>query len=1049
MKLHSLLLLIGLFPFWAKAQSTASLSGVVQNEKNEPIVSVSITAEHKPSASKYFTASKANGSFTLDGLKPGSGYKITFSCVGYGILTRDIPEIKAGENKLGVIVLRSGAKEMDDVVVVGYGTQSKKAVSSAIATLKMGTVDQGAGNNPIQFLQGRATGVNITTPGGTPGTNPIVLIRGVSSITGGGAPLYVVDGVPTGTGYPNLNPNDIETLEVLKDASSAAIYGSRGNSGVVLITTKHGNEGKTKINFSESFGEGEVYHPIVVANVAQYTATMEDAVKNYDAQMGTSLTLYVPDTIHATDWVKAVTKSSPVNNKLNISASGGGKSNNFFTSFGYYGQQGTLHNTWYNQYNFRSNLNNAINSMITTHLSIAGDYTKQRLQEETSTSLKPIVYAFEEQPWYSPFNADGSYTVNGVNGIIRHNPVMETNEEDWTDQLYEGVGKFAVDFEPIKGLKFTPSINAYAYYDYNHKYLSPLMAARATTAGWGAVQINTTNQLRYNFDNVLSYTNVWKGLSYTALAGHTFEKYANSQFGAYSSNYAGNAYPSGEIDLISAGTNIYPATNGFDSYTLDSYFGRVNLSYEDKYVLNASLRSDGSSKFSQNERYGYFPAVSVGWNLVKESFMKNLARTFYNLKLRLSYGQTGSLQGIGSFANQSLASGGSSYNNSGGLTLTSNAQNLTWEKASEIDGGIDADVLKGRLSFTADYYSQKTTNLLYNRPIQATSGYTTIAANIGSMENKGLELGLNTKILTGKLKWDAGANVTFISNKLLSLYSGSSMYVIPPSGSNVVGGGVGIHALIDGKPVSAFYIKKQLGVYQSDSDVPTALYAKGVRAGDMIYQDVNHDGDITDADRQYAGKATPNYYGGFNTSLRFHGFELALFGQFSVGNKIYASWRGGGAEGLENLGQSFSTATLDNGSKETEFFNVSRTAATTYWKGPGTSNFMPRALMGGTFTGYSNGYNMETSTHYLENGSYLKLKTLTFAYNIPQSLLRKSRVEGVKVYASVNNFLTFTKYSGYDPEQSFATNPGDPNYGVDLGTQSALRTFLFGINLNL
>ncbi len=1031
-----------------RAQPSLQLKGTVVSETGELLAGVTVTYNIAGSGEKQTVLTNEKGIFISGNLREGIKYDFVFSHIGYEEQKLPAYRVNGKDNNSILIRLKPAATNLTDFVVVGYGNQQKNKVTSAITSVKVDNIDKGSSYDPLKYLQGRAAGVNILTPSGTPGAKPVVMIRGIGSISGGSSPLYVIDGVPTEI-MPNLNPGDIASIEVLKDASSAAIYGSRANSGVIIITLKSGREGKTTVDITAHKGAGTIYHDIKMANSSEYTAVMQEAVKNYNAQKGTAISLYIPPSIQETNWVKAISRESANTAVVNINFSGGNKTTSNFTSFGYYGQQGILKNSNYNQYNFRTSTSRIISPMLALHTNISGSYTNQRLLEEANTGLKVLYTAREEQPWYGPYNADGSYRVNGVNGIIRHNPVMLINEETWTRSTYEGVGRLSLDFTPLKGLKYTPSISAYGFIVDEHKKLTDKMVARSLTSGWGAVLQDRNLSLRYVLDNVLSYTNKAGKLEYTVLAGHSFEKYSNDKLGMYSSNYANAAYPSANLDVVNAGTNLYPDVIGFDSYDLESYFGRLNMDYNGRYMLNASLRSDGSSRFTQNRRYGYFPSVSLGWNITRESFMQQskLTTVLSDLKLRASYGVTGSLAGIGNYANQSLVSGGNSYNNQGGLIVSQSAQNVTWEKAGQADLGIDAQFLKGRFGLTADYFYQKTTNLLYNKPIYATSGYTAIAANIGSLENKGLELNANAKILTGKVKWEASVNISFVNNRLLSLYNGSSMYAIPATGSNLLGGGIGVHALMNSKPISAFYMKKQTGIYQSDSDVPAKLYAKGVRAGDMIYEDINKDGDITDDDRQYVGKATPDYYGGFTTSVSYKGFELGLFGQFSVGGKVFASWKGASPEGIEHLGNVYSTATLDDGTKVEQFYGIDQYAATHYWKGPGTSNFMPRPLRGGAFSGYTNGYNMEPSTHFLEDASYLRIKTLTLAYHLPANSIGRWGIKGLRVFVSVDNVWTITKYDGYDPEQSYVANPGDPNYGVDFGLQSSLRTVLTGIDI--
>lgn len=336
----------------------------------------------------------------------------------------------------------------------------------------------------------------------------------------------------------------------------------------------------------------------------------------------------------------------------------------------------------------------------------------------------------------------------------------------------------------------------------------------------------------------------------------------------------------------------------------------------------------------------------------------------------------------------------------------------------------------------------------FKKPVNASTGYTTLQSNIGSLENKGLELALNGKILTGKFKWDLGGNISFVKNKLLSLIEGSEMYVVPSSGSNLLGGSM--HALINGEPISTFYMLKMEGIYQRDDEVPAKLYAKGVRAGDVRYFDYNEDGDITDADRVNVGKAIPDFYGGITSNFSYKGFDLSLFGQFSVGGKVMAAWRGvNGSEGTDHLGLALSNVKVgDRGESVEQFFNISKEVANGYWRGEGTSNSIPRPVRIGVHTGYDYDYNVQTSTRYLEDASYFKLKTVTLGYTLPESITKKIHVNSLRVYVSADNLLTFTKYSGYDPETSFSGSPGDSNYGVDFGLQPVLRTFIFGLNLN-
>lgn len=1011
------------------------IGGKVTDEKGDPVAGVNVLEKGTTNG----TMTDADGKFSLKAADENS--ILVFSSIGY-----TTQEVTVGGQSSLSISMQPDVKQLEDVVVVGYGTTSRGKITTAIASVKIDEIDKGANYDPVKMLQGRTSGVNVMSSSGIPGSNPVIMVRGVGSITGGSSPLYVVDGMVTDN-LPNLNPNDIESMDVLKDASAAAIYGSRANNGVIIIKTKSGKDGRTVVNFTSQVGLGSVYRDIQMANTAEYTQTMQDAITNYNSQMGTQLKLYIPKASEEFNWVKAISRPMSITSQQNINLSGGNEKTTFFTSFGYFKQQGYLKNSDYTQYSFRINLSHKISKFIKLNTNLSGTYAGQNLLEQTSTSLKILRTAREEQPWYSPYDSSGNYKVNGTK-ILRHNPLMLQNEETWVQKNYQGVGTFSFDITPIKGLKYTPSISVYAILSDEKKKLTEQHAARALAAGWGAIQQKRNENIRYVINNVLSYENTVGKLNYSILGGHEYWYRSYDNIGAYSDNYANNAYPSSNFELLNSGTTIYPTGISYSAYNLESWFARLSLDFDGKYLLNASFRRDGCSKFSKETRYGNFPSVSFAWRVGKEKFFPN-QNVLTDLKFRGSIGSTGSIEGISNFASRALVSAGNSYNGQGGIVLTQSGQKLTWEKAMQYDVGLDAEFFNGRLTLIADYFYQETRDLLYNLPIYSTSGFSSIAANIGTLSNQGLEFEVNSKILKGSFKWNAGANITFVQNKLLSLYANSEQYIVPGDGSNLLGGSQ--HALINGKPISAYYMYNMLGLYQNDSEISERLFAKGVRAGDVKYEDINEDGDITDVDRKYVGKAVPDFYGGFNSTFLWKGFDLNLFCQFSYGGKIIAAWQGiNGVEGTDNPAMSPSNVYTNESQtiREEQYFNVRKKYAENYWRGPGTGNTTPRPVRTGVWSGYSNGYNSLSSTRYLEDGSYLKIKTLSLGYTIPASVFKKQNVfQSARIYVTVDNLLTFAKYSGYDPETSFAGNPGESNYGVDFGLEPPLRIFSTGINL--
>lgn len=1004
-----------------------TVRGTVKDENGEPVIGATITPANGKGVG---TVTDLNGQFSID-VPENALLKVSF--IGY--LTQ---EVKALSKKNLDIILKDNAKVIDEVVVIGYTPTTKSKLTTSITSLKMDNIDKGASLNAMQSIQGKAAGVQISNLSGIPGSNPVVVVRGVNSFSGSVSPLYVVDGIIT-DGFPSLNQNDIESIDILKDASSSAIYGSRGNNGVVIITTKQGKQGKSRIDISSRIGYSGISRDIKMANSAEYTDVMKAAVNNYNTQTGQSIVFDIPETIEETDWVSLITNKSSQNIENNVSISGGDTKTSFYLSLGNNIQEGYIKTSKANQYNFRTNLSHRLNSVVKVNFNIGINKKYTRKVEQESSSLKVLRTAREEQPWYGAYDADGNYTVNGGNTIVRHNPVMLVNEEKWTVDGLTGLGNLGFEITPVKGLKYSPSINFQGYLSDEIKKITEKHDARK--GSWPAITQNRNESYRYTITNLLSYNGTVSGINYTALAGHEFFQRVVDNFGAKSDIYG--AFPSSNFNLINAGANIYADGISYGAYNVESYFGRLTLDYGEKYFLNASIRRDASSKLTKTNRNGYFPALSLGWKISNEGFFPK-QRIITGLKLRTSWGTTGSIDPIDYFDPLSLVSAGKSYNGQAGYSLSSDARPLKWEISKQVNLGFDLDLFGGRISMEGDYYVKKSDNLLYRRPIQVTSGFTSIISNIGAVKNTGFDFLVNTKVLTGDLKLDVGGNISFVNNKMVSLYPGApDIYTISGTDSNLYGGS--LHAFIVNKPVSTYYLYNMLGIYQRDEDVPAKLYAKGVRAGDVMYEDINDDGDISADDRKNVGKAIPDFFGGINSTLSWKGISLSINGRFSVGGKVFASWMGAnGVEGTDNPAMSPS----NRGTGE-QYFNVREYYAKNYWRGEGTSNTVPRPIRVKAHTGYSYGFNSLSSTRYLFDATFFRIQTATLAYNLPQKWINVAGLNAVKVYVTADNLLTFSKYRGYDPESSFADGPAGAYYGVDFGLEPVLRTFSFGINIKL
>ncbi len=1016
-----------------------AVAGEVYDEKGNSLVGAYVSVKN----TKNITTTDIDGKFSLNNVPDNSTLSVSY--IGY--ITRDI---KATKSNLDRIILKVDSKLLDEVVVVGYGKQSEKLVTTSISSVKLDNIDQGNDYNVAKLLQGRTPGINISTPSGIPGQQPNVRVRGIASISGSATPLYVVDGVPSDN-MPYLNPNDIDRVDILKDASATAIYGSRANNGVIIITTKSGAlDGKTRINASARHSLGWIAHDIKMANSEEYARTIKQAMDNYNTEFAgvkTPAVFVLPDNMPTTDWVGLLERDVAQTTNANINLSGGNKATTFFVSVGYNGQEGILRKTSFKQTNARAKFSHIINRFFKLNLNLSGSYTKEQLSEESDNSLKIIRSAREQQPWFGPYDENGNYTSTAT-CLLRHNPVAVLNEENLFNHRYEGIGSFNIEITPFKGFKYTPSLSLYGKLSDGKKTITE-KHPRYQTPGWGAVSQSRNTTYRIVFDNVFSYDNSVDRLMYNVMLGHSYEKYAYSTFGAISDNYKGGAYPSSSFGLIDSGTAIYPGSIGYNAYAIESYFGRIALNWDNRYILNASLRSDGSSRFPKNQRYGTFPSASFAWRISNEGFYPK-GSTVNDLKLRLSWGNTGSMAGISDWSAMSLisSSSSSSYNGSAGFIIGNTAGNLTWEKSRQFNVGVDAEMFDSRLRFNLDAYYQKTYGLLYGTNLIATSGYSSRTANRGKIENKGLEFAVSGDIIRGDFSWDASANISYTKNKLLELDGILDMEI--RGGSGIQGGTY--HALIVGKPVSAYYMYQMDGLYQKDIDVPSKLYAKGVRAGDCKYRDINNDGDITADDRMYTGKVTPDFTGGITSNMKWKNFDFTVFCQYAVGGKILAAWRGCGSnEGAESLG--YGGGSLDykfySGGKlvtSSQYYNSTEYVSTHYWNGEGTSNSVPRPVLKGSFTG---GFaNYLPSTRYLEDASYFKFKTITLGYSLPKSLLASTGISNARIYVSLDNFFTISGYSGYDPEFSYSSTPSSSAYGADFGEQATLKSVILGASIN-
>jgi TonB-linked SusC/RagA family outer membrane protein len=1025
------MLMVCYAPLQLLAQGKSStVKGIVQDEKGIPLAGVSVIAKNVKTNYSEGSQTDSTGVFRFNNLPTGGPYNFIFSFVGHESQTLSGYTIKSDASISIVIKLKELENTLDQVVVVGYGSQKKKDLTGAIGSIRPNEKEGLSVVSPDQMLQGKVSGINVTNSSGMPGAGVRVSIRGIGSINGSNEPLYVIDGVPVSNSDPSplnsqnfgggtsnplstINPDDIESIDILKDAAAASIYGSRATNGVVIITTKHGKDGRTDISFNSYTGIQNLPRKIPEANTIEYFTVLNEARNNYNLQynltpgmaaflapLSDPRAVKIPDT----DWVGLVTnKNAPLSN-YDLSIRGGDAKTKFYASLNYFNQEGIIKTNKFQRFSVRLNLDHKISERISIGFTTALSSTIDNRVPSDVAGNAILMRALEQRPYDVPYKADGTYSIGGVD-ILRHNGVQVLNEETSINKIYRALATLNATVKIAKGLAYKPSVSTdvayyqdYLYYTKNHPYGKPLgVAYDYRNLG--------TNIL---IENLLTYDKTFGKLVINAVAGHSYQKYASEE-----SYIDGRDFPSPAFGYISSAARINQAYTNWTAHSLESYLSRVNLSYYDKYLFSIAVRRDGSSRFATNKQYGTFPSVSAAWRLSQESFFKQ-ANWLSNLKLRASYGLTGNQEGIGDFSSFPLTTGGNNYNQQIGLAVTQiGNQNLVWEKANQTDIGVDADLFNYRLSFVADYFIKNTNDLLFNLPVPSTTGFTTQTLNIGSMQNKGFEFGVSSKNLVAAFKWNTSFNISFIKNKVTKLNNNAP---IPTDN---------YHILQVGQSVGTFYMLKQIGIYQSNAEIPAGLFAQGVRAGDVKFQDVNNDGLINSADRQVVGNSTPDFFGGLTNTFSYKHFDLNIFATFSHGNKIFSYWRGNSyGDGIDGVG----------GNQ----FNMLSTTTDGRWQGAGTSNSVPRAI----WPTANGNYNKQISTRFLENGSYFRIKNITLGYTFqPKNM---AVLKNIRLYVGAQNLLTITKYMGYDPEVSYLIDPR--NMGLDAGTVPQLKSFMVGLN---
>lgn len=1021
----------------AMAQDTqGKVTGKITSASGSPVEGATVTVKGLTQS----VASNRTGQFTIT--VPAGKDTLVISHVGF--VTQEI----ALQNRTSLnIKLVDVNAELSQVVVIAYGTSRKSDLTGSVVSVKADELKAIPATSFESALQGRAAGVQVTTLSGKPGGEPSIRIRGTSSITARNEPLYVIDGMLVNsdagdiaggvTRGPNLgplssiNPGDIESIEILKDASATAMYGARGANGVVLITTKRGRSGQGQVNIEAYHGYQKVANKLDLLNAEQFADFVNEARMNAN-----QMPIYVnPKNLgKGTDWQEELFRTAPISN-VQASVSGGDEKTKYSLSGSLFSQDGIILNSDFKRYSFRANLDRAVSDKFSVGASLAYSRINSKGVLTNDQQIVPgvvlgAIYFNPVLPVYNP-NEPGGYTYENRRdnfytiGRTLGNPVAEAKEYISDTRINRFLGNAYAKYAFSKQIEFRTSFGVDAFSNDEGSF-GPNFLKR-TQASEGEASIAKSDGMTWLNENTLTYNNTFAGRHrVNAVLGYTMQQFNNDRLNAIAFGF-----PNGTTGYhnIFAGQKPQKPTNFESSWSMISYLGRVNYTLDNKYLFTVTGRIDGSSKFGANNKYAFFPSAAFAWRASDEEFMKDVD-WISDLKLRTSYGVIGnqgiapytSLANVGPFGEGVFNSPQGSEVYTGMEPINYPNPNLKWETTRQLDLGVDFSLFNNRINITADYYHKKTNDLLLQTPIPSTSGFTSTLLNVGNIENHGVDLDIRTENLRGELTWNSAINFSINRNKITNLNSNND---IPLMGGLI---------LREGESIGAFYGLRTIGIFQTDAAAASSPVLVGqeptgpsvashAKAGDRQYFDKNGDKKITLEDREILGYATPKFTWGFSNNLNYRNWGLAVFFQGSQGNKM---------ANLNSLG-------LLNFNGQT---NVLAEAALNRWTPTNPSNKYPRALAAGSL---DNGY---ITSDIIEDASYIRLKNIQLSYDFSSRLLQKIKVKRLRLYASATNLFTITDYTGYDPEAN-AFGQSTTLMGLDLGGYPQARTFLFGINLGL
>lgn len=963
-------------------QKKQMVKGTIYDKQGQPVVGANVIEKGTSNG----TISDIDGRFTL---ACKSGTTLVVSFIGYKPM-----EVKVDDRASYNLTLLEDSEALDEIVVIGYGTVRKSDLTGSVASVKKEAIMDLPTNNISQALQGRVPGVQIQQNSGEPGGTMQIRVRGANSISGNNEPLWIINGFPGDQSM--INSSDIESVEVLKDASATAIYGSRGANGVIIVTTKQAKEGRVSIDYEGSFSSQTVRKRLELMDATEYAGYYNLFWKNTRGEE-----FFTQDEIAAfgrgVDWQDQVFRAASVqDHSLNVS--GGSERTQFAVGTSYYNQEGVIKENKYQRIVLRANLSHKFNDKF----SVTYNSILSRTNRHFTDGNNILTTALSATPTVGPFTEEGEYRL--LNGIYPFspdnliNPIAYFNEVSNKQTANKVMASLAVTYKPIADLSIKISGNI-SNTDNRSNYYQGVKYPNST----GRASMGSSNDMTVNSDNIVTYGKTFDdNHSITATGAFTYERYTSESLSASGSGFLSDAM--GEFGIGSAATVDTPSTS-YSDWTLLSWLGRFNYAYKDRYLATVSFRADGSSRYSENNKWGYFPSGALAWRISEEDFMKEQS-VISNAKLRIGYGQTGSTAISPYYTLNMLSSGKETFNDAlytyyvPGTRLPSD---LKWETTSQTDIGLDLGFIDNRLRITADFYVKNTRDLLNTVSLPASLGYTTTVRNVGKVRNKGFEFQVDANLLNGAFTWDVSANLSLNRNKVIKLQDGLD---IQGTTYNLNVANDYVNILREGYPMSIFY------GYQTDGFDEEGHYR---------YKDNNGDGSITEADKAIIGDPNPDFIYGLSSTMTWKDFEFSFFLQGSQGNDIYS---------FSMLNQNYKTYIGYNALREVYY---------DHWTPDHTDAKYPAV---------DNVISTKMADNFVYNGSYLRLKNIKLAYNLPVSKWGMDWLKRGQIYVSGQNLLTITKYPWWDPEVNSKGGGSSIDQGIDHYSYPTTKGFTVGVKLS-